>query len=590
MKKFYVFSHEHDTIYQYTLSPAWDVSTATYADKSKDVNAQDSTPLSITFKPDGTKMYMVGSSNDRIYQYTLSTIWDMSTASYDSIYKYVGDQDTAPYGVTFKPDGSKMYMVGSQHDTVYQYDLSTLWDVSTATYDYKFKNVNSEDTFPADVTFKPDGSKMYMVGGSNDTVYQYALSTIWDVSTASYDSIYKYVGDQDTAPYGVAFKPDGTKVYILGLNTDTVYQYTLIAPPPAWEVDTAVYEDKYKYIGSEHSSPYGLFINPDGTKMYFVGGDIVFQYTLSTAWEIDTAVYDEKYKDVGNEARYPYYLFFKSDGTKMYIVDQDTQKVFQYALSTPWDVETAVYEDKYKSIIEIAEYPYGLFFRADGLKMYVNKYSAPAKIFQYTLSTAWSVDTATYDNKYKDVNSEDANTRGTFFKPDGTKMYTFGKDTRRAFQYALSTPWEVDTAVYEDKFKYTGDQDGYPVGIFFKPDGGKMYSIGSTTDRVYQYYLVPPAEFEYTGTGTFTYSGTAIVTIGFAYSGIGELTYSGAAFYPIIKFLKATLSIDANKTELSIEANKSELSIYANESELSIEANKSELSIYANESELSIEE
>ena len=38
---------------------------------------------------------------------------------------------------------------------------------------------------------------MYVVGSSLDTVYQYALSTAWDVSTASYDSVSLSVSSQD---------------------------------------------------------------------------------------------------------------------------------------------------------------------------------------------------------------------------------------------------------------------------------------------------------------------------------------------------------------------------------------------------------
>jgi len=53
--------------------------------------------------------------------------------------------------------------------------LSTAWDVSTASYDSKSKDVSSEESSPFDVAFKPDGSKMYIVGYNNDTVYQYSM-------------------------------------------------------------------------------------------------------------------------------------------------------------------------------------------------------------------------------------------------------------------------------------------------------------------------------------------------------------------------------------------------------------------------------
>ena len=68
---------------------------------------------------------------------------------------------------------------------------------------------------------------MYIVGYNSKTVYQYTLSTPWNVSTATYGSISKGVSSQDSSPYGVAFNSDGSKMYIMGYNNKTVYQYTV---------------------------------------------------------------------------------------------------------------------------------------------------------------------------------------------------------------------------------------------------------------------------------------------------------------------------------------------------------------------------
>ena len=39
-------------------------------------------PRDITFNIDGTKMYVIGSSGDDVNEYSLSTAYDVSTASY----------------------------------------------------------------------------------------------------------------------------------------------------------------------------------------------------------------------------------------------------------------------------------------------------------------------------------------------------------------------------------------------------------------------------------------------------------------------------------------------------------------------------
>ena len=100
---------------------------------------------------------------------------DVSTASYDSVSFDVGSQEGAPYGVAFKPDGTKMYVVGTSSDSVHQYTLSTAWDLDTASYDSVSFDVSSQEGSAKDVEFKPDGTKMYVVGSNSDSVYQYTL-------------------------------------------------------------------------------------------------------------------------------------------------------------------------------------------------------------------------------------------------------------------------------------------------------------------------------------------------------------------------------------------------------------------------------
>jgi len=272
------------------LSTAWDVSTASYNNVSFYVGSQEPYPGGVAFSSDGSKMYIVGYTNDTVYQYTLSTAWDVSTASYDSVSFDVGSQESYPRDVTFSSDGSKMYIIGDSSDTVYQYTLSTAWDLSTASYDSVSFYVGSQESYSVSVAFSSDGSKMYIVGGSSYTVYQYTLSTAWDVSTASYDSVSFDVSSQTSSPYDVAFSSDGSKMYIVGYTYDTVYQYTLST---AWDVSTASYDSVSFDVGSQETRTFGMAFSSDGSKMYIVGytNDTVYQYTLPVEVELINSIF-----------------------------------------------------------------------------------------------------------------------------------------------------------------------------------------------------------------------------------------------------------------------------------------------------------
>ena len=81
----FIVGYTFMNIYQYTLSQPWNTSTATWDGPTTNlsVSAQDTVPLGLFFKPDGTKIYLTGNTNDRVYQYTLSKPWNLSTATWD---------------------------------------------------------------------------------------------------------------------------------------------------------------------------------------------------------------------------------------------------------------------------------------------------------------------------------------------------------------------------------------------------------------------------------------------------------------------------------------------------------------------------
>ena len=121
--------------------------------------------------------------------------------------------------------------MGWNNDTIYQYTLSTAWDISTGSYASKSLSVSSEETFPVGMTLSADGTKAYVVGVANDTIYQYTLSTAWDLSTGSYASKSKNVNSVDLNPQAFRFKPDGSKLYILGRAVGRIYQLSVGSTP-----------------------------------------------------------------------------------------------------------------------------------------------------------------------------------------------------------------------------------------------------------------------------------------------------------------------------------------------------------------------
>jgi hypothetical protein len=221
--KMYVVGYNNDTVYQYSLSTAFSVATASYDSVSFSVASQAPRPMGMTFNNDGTKMYIVCRDNDSVYQYSLSSGFDLSTASYDSVSFSVASQDNLPNSIRFNADGSKMYILGAQYEYIFQYGLSSVFDLSTASYDSVYYDFNAQGTDGSGLAFSPDGTRMFVVTDSNNTVFQYSLSSGYDLSTVSYDS--KSLTPSDTNPSDVRLNPDGSKIFIIGRSEDKVFEY-----------------------------------------------------------------------------------------------------------------------------------------------------------------------------------------------------------------------------------------------------------------------------------------------------------------------------------------------------------------------------
>ena len=438
--KFYISSNYAGSglkgIYQYSCSTAWDVTTATidtYYATASTIGA-GVTPWGVFFKPDGTKLYIV-TSTTRIYQYTCSTAWDLNTVSSDGISLNVSTQATNPRSIFFKSDGTKVYVIDTTTKALFQYSCSTAWNVSTASYDNTSFVVAGQETDPQGISFKDDGTTAFVVGTTADTVFQYTLPTAWSVTYGTYDGGF-YTGTQEGSPGSLFFKSDGANFYTVGQGNKTVYQY---ACSTAWDVSTSSYSSKSFSVNTQETAPTGVFFKSDGTTFYIIGttSDTVFQYTCSTAWDVSTASYASKSFSITAQETNPQEVFFKSDGTKFYIVGSTNNTVYQYSCSTAWDVSTASYDSKSFSVVAQDTAVTGLFFKDDGTKFYIVG-NTNDSIYQYSCSTAWDVSTASYAGVSFSVNAQENAPVSISFKSDGTKLYMFGQTQDYISQYSLA--------------------------------------------------------------------------------------------------------------------------------------------------------
>ena len=290
-------------------------------------------------------------------------------------------------GLTFNDDGTKIFIItsdGSGEDFVSEYTLSTPYDISTRSYAGDSErclldapadaNTDVAGTQGAeqggDMAFSSDGLIMLTTnrgtsGGFNDFVLKFTLTTAYDVSTCSYDSV-KYVDTdalQDGATdldgttnldrvaankhylSGIAIKPDGTKIF-LNFNDasgddkdkDSIKEYTLST---AFDLSTMTLETTAIQLHVS-DNPEGMSFSNNGKRLFlaYKSGQRVVQYSLPTAYSLVGAVLDGSATPLnssGNSFNLGA-LGFNGAGLKLYVSNFSTEDIFEYDLVCPFNI------------------------------------------------------------------------------------------------------------------------------------------------------------------------------------------------------------------------------------------------------------
>ena len=255
------------------------------------------------------------------------------------------------------------------------------------------------------------------------------------------------ISDDEGSATGITFKPDGTKMYITGIGADKILQYNLTT---AFDITSAALE-KSVLIRTVEGAPEDVKFNSDGTVIFILGtgGNGIDRWSLSTPYDIGSiTAADTTFTSIGGDPRG---LAFNNDGTKMFILDNTAQRVEEYNLSTPYNPDTKTLTNTLTNATS-SNFHQGLGFNADGSKMFVVKSRGGSntdnKIDEYALSTAFDISSssATLTGTFSPTHSSDEYLSGMAFNGSGTKMYHINWRDDEVREYSLSCPFKVTSS------------------------------------------------------------------------------------------------------------------------------------------------
>lgn len=461
----------------------------------KQIVVTSAAPAGFWFKSNGLSLYV--QNRGIVYVSSLSTAWDLSTAgNFATSTSFTAYWGTFPYGFQFNSDGTHIYAAPSNTNTIVDITLTGAWVLSYSSHTtYTF----SEFQYVRGLSFSDDGSVLYIVASTPNNSYKvvrYALSTPWNIGTRG-TAVYTVDYPNGVAQHSVTFRDDADGKLIIGNNVYSTNKDTISFDPYQ-----AAYFDASQYAPASlttevtctsqfptpHSGALLALANTPG-----VSGE-VYPYELTDFSFTPLSGTTGFLSSLANA----YFYTVSEDGYYAIAVNNGDFYSSTTAMTTPFDLRTlngastryydasAVTGDTAASV-RIAISP-------DGTKL-LSYTRQTNSIYLFTLSTPWDVSTASATTfvTYFTLNSLSGGLYSTNATPAYIRWGNNGSSiilsttNNDMFKFTVTTPYTLSGLAYSQYNQYSNTQLD-PTGHF-----GFVTTAGVTTQAVTPTVYFPTA-------------------------------------------------------------------------------------------------
>jgi DNA-binding beta-propeller fold protein YncE len=252
---------------------------------------QNDDASAVVVSADGTKVYVSGSSEGSTSFIDYATVaYNATTGALLWVKRYNGPGNSYDLvrAMRRSPDGTKVYVTGASTG-LYSVGSTPTFDYATIAYNAttgavvwtkRYNGPGNADDDASAVAVSPDGTKVYVTGGSIATVGD---CTCDDYATVAYNAMtgavvwtmrYNGPANRSDGASAVAVSRDSTKVYVTGQSKGSTGNYNFATL--AYNAATGAVGWAQRYDGPGSGPDYGsaVVVSPDSTKVYVTGRSI----------------------------------------------------------------------------------------------------------------------------------------------------------------------------------------------------------------------------------------------------------------------------------------------------------------------------
>jgi WD40 repeat protein len=411
------------------------------------------------------------------------------TQRWEARYNGPNAKEDDPRSVTVSPDGSRVFVTGSSDATGAHYDIATIaYDASTGTalWTTRYNDITNGDDYAARSVISPDGATLFVAGSGSTATGDEMVTLAYDTSTGVAQWTAGYGPTGFAGAGSLALSPDGSTVFVTGASGSLgLEDFATVA----YDASTGIERWATGYDGPGHAydAASAVRVSADGSKVFVTGPS-----TGATSREdFATVAYDSasgdrlwarRFSGKGDSADIAIGLASSPDGAEMFVTGYSVGASNTDTVTLAYDPTSGalLWRRRYDGAAHGTDGPISLAVAPDGSTLYLTGYSASAggDLDYATVAYAAATGSTIWAKRYAGPGGGDDFPAAVSVSPNGSNVFVTGT--------ALQTPTSADftTIAYEastGQFMW-GAQYARPVAraesLAVSPDGSRVFICG----------------------------------------------------------------------------------------------------------------